>query len=95
MSTLQNDSGEILHEGVGVTLKQREETSAHTAESSGAVPSVRRGVIGVVAKSSDENVVREFFELFKTPWEFVQPGRSYDVVPVSYTHLPLPTTPYV
>ena len=37
-------------------------------------------VIGVVANPSEEAVVREFFELFKTPWEFCQPGRSYSVV---------------
>jgi hypothetical protein len=37
-------------------------------------------VIGVIADPSDHDVVREFFELFKTPWEFCRPGRSYDVV---------------
>jgi peptidoglycan/xylan/chitin deacetylase (PgdA/CDA1 family) len=37
-------------------------------------------VIGVIANPSDECVVREFFELFKTPWEFYQADRRYDVV---------------
>jgi hypothetical protein len=37
-------------------------------------------VIGVIANTSDEAIVREFFELFKTPWEFYVHGRSYDVV---------------
>jgi peptidoglycan/xylan/chitin deacetylase (PgdA/CDA1 family) len=37
-------------------------------------------MIGVVADSSVQNVVSEFFELFKTPWEFWRPGRRYDVV---------------
>ena len=37
-------------------------------------------MIGVIANSSDECVVREFFELFKTPWEFYRADRRYDVV---------------
>ena len=37
-------------------------------------------MIGVSAKSSDEEIVREFFELFKTEWEFERPGVDYDVI---------------
>jgi hypothetical protein len=37
-------------------------------------------MIGVVANPSDYAVVGEFFELFKTPWEFWKPEKSYDVV---------------
>jgi hypothetical protein len=37
-------------------------------------------MIGVVANSSEEAAVREFFELFKTPWEFYQPHRKYEVI---------------
>jgi hypothetical protein len=37
-------------------------------------------MIGVVANSSDEAAVREFFELFKTSWEFYEPERKYDVI---------------
>jgi peptidoglycan/xylan/chitin deacetylase (PgdA/CDA1 family) len=37
-------------------------------------------MIGVIADSADHDVVREFFELFKTPWEFVEPGRNYEVL---------------
>jgi len=37
-------------------------------------------VIGVVAKEAEHPVVREFFELFKTPWEFYDSNRDYDVV---------------
>ena len=29
-------------------------------------------MIGVIADSADHAVVREFFELFKTPWEFFE-----------------------
>jgi hypothetical protein len=36
--------------------------------------------IGVIADSADHEVVREFFELFKTPWEFYQAHRRYDVL---------------
>ena len=37
-------------------------------------------MIGVIARSSDHPVVKEFFELFKTPWEFYRSGGQYDVV---------------
>src|ERR1700722_8522979 len=37
-------------------------------------------MIGVIADSADHAVVREFFELFKTPWEFCRADRKYDVV---------------
>jgi peptidoglycan/xylan/chitin deacetylase (PgdA/CDA1 family) len=37
-------------------------------------------MIGVLADSADHDVVREFFELFKTPWEFFRPDRKYEVL---------------
>jgi peptidoglycan/xylan/chitin deacetylase (PgdA/CDA1 family) len=37
-------------------------------------------MIGVMADPSQHEAVQEFFELFKTPWEFCQAGRSYDVL---------------
>lgn len=37
-------------------------------------------MIGVIVNTADREIVREFFELFKTPWEFFAPGRQYDVV---------------
>jgi peptidoglycan/xylan/chitin deacetylase (PgdA/CDA1 family) len=37
-------------------------------------------LIGVIAKPDQVGVVKEFFELFKTPWEFYLPGRVYDIV---------------
>jgi hypothetical protein len=37
-------------------------------------------MIGVIADSSERDVVREFFELFKTPWEFYRSDRRYEVV---------------
>jgi peptidoglycan/xylan/chitin deacetylase (PgdA/CDA1 family) len=37
-------------------------------------------MIGVVADPDDQEVVREFFELFKTPWEFYRRNRRYDVL---------------
>ena len=36
-------------------------------------------MIGVRVNPGEEDVAREFFELFKTPWEFVRSGRQYDV----------------
>lgn len=40
-------------------------------------------MIGVIANTSDCQVVYEFFELFKTPWEFYCADRHYDVLIVS------------
>jgi len=37
-------------------------------------------MIGIVANTAEHEVVREFFELFKTPWEFCREGRQYDVL---------------
>jgi hypothetical protein len=37
-------------------------------------------MIGVIADTTDHEVVREFFQLFKTPWEFWSPDKQYDVV---------------
>ena len=37
-------------------------------------------MIGVIANPSERPIVSEFFELFKTPWEFYRSDRHYDVV---------------
>src|ERR1700728_2689862 len=37
-------------------------------------------LIGVIANSAEHDVVCEFFELFKTPWEFYQSDRQYEVL---------------
>ncbi len=37
-------------------------------------------MIGVIANPSEHAVVREFFELFKTPWEFCRSDRQYEVL---------------
>jgi hypothetical protein len=37
-------------------------------------------MIGVIAASTELDVVREFFELFKTPWEPYRRGGKYDVL---------------
>jgi len=37
-------------------------------------------MIGVIADRAEHDVVREFFELFKTPWEFWRRNKRYDVV---------------
>ena len=37
-------------------------------------------MIGVLAAEGIHAVVREFFELFKTPWEFYRPESNYDVL---------------
>jgi len=37
-------------------------------------------LIGVIAKAGQTQAVEEFFQLFKTPWEFYRSGRAYEVV---------------
>jgi hypothetical protein len=37
-------------------------------------------VIGVLSKPAEARAVEEFFELFKTPWEFFVPGHRYDLL---------------
>jgi len=37
-------------------------------------------MIGVIADPKEHDVVREFFELFKTPWEFYRKGEQYDAL---------------
>ena len=37
-------------------------------------------MIGVAVTAADRAAAAEFFELFKTPWELVVPGRKYSVV---------------
>src|ERR1700722_13993559 len=37
-------------------------------------------MIGVIADPAEHDVIREFFELFKTPWEFHRRGRQYEVL---------------
>src|SRR4051812_26368606 len=37
-------------------------------------------MIGVMCREGQRPVVEEFFELFKTPWEFCLTGKAYDVV---------------
>jgi hypothetical protein len=44
------------------------------------VGEVGLAMIGVSANADEHEVVHEFFELFKTPWEFCRPGRRYDVL---------------
>ena len=40
-------------------------------------------MIGVTAKESERAALAEFFELFKTPWEFCQKNKDYEVIILS------------
>src|SRR5271166_4138662 len=51
-------------------------------------PSERCCVIGVLSKDSEARAVQEFFQLFKTPWEFFIPGNSYDLVIATREEIP-------
>jgi len=37
-------------------------------------------LIGIITEKENNKIVTEFFQLFKTPWEFYQKGHSYDVI---------------
>ena len=37
-------------------------------------------MIGVLSGRGQDRAVNEFFELFKTPWEYYRPGNKYDVL---------------
>lgn len=45
-------------------------------------------MIGVLTGAEDLPIVEEFFELFKTPWELYEHGRTYDVVVATGGELP-------
>lgn len=45
-------------------------------------------MIGVIANGIEPSTVAEFFELFKTPWEFWRPGTRYDVLLCSNSPVP-------
>jgi len=45
-------------------------------------------MIGVVASEAEHPAVAEFFELFKTPWEFHRHGAHYDVLLCSNSLVP-------
>jgi hypothetical protein len=45
-------------------------------------------MIGILARDTETKAVREFFQLFKTPWEFYSPQRSYDMVIVTSDEVP-------
>jgi peptidoglycan/xylan/chitin deacetylase (PgdA/CDA1 family) len=52
-------------------------------------------MIGVLAQDEEQPVVREFFELFKTPWEFARAGSKMDVVICSRVEIPQTTSKLV
>jgi hypothetical protein len=45
-------------------------------------------MIGVVASEAEHPAIAEFFELFKTPWEFHRSGTHYDIVICSNSPVP-------
>ena len=49
-------------------------------------------MIGVIAKTSELRIAEEFFQLFKTPWEFCVTDRIYDVVITTGEDLPKKVT---
>lgn len=45
-------------------------------------------LIGVIPKIGQTAIVEEFFQLFKTPWEFYKHGQAYDVVVATVDDIP-------
>jgi hypothetical protein len=45
-------------------------------------------MIGVIAKETERRAAEEFFQLFKTPWEFYLPHRSYEFVVATCEDIP-------
>lgn len=45
-------------------------------------------MIGVCCRENEKDIVREFFELFKTPWQLYAEGKSYEVVLVTANEIP-------
>jgi hypothetical protein len=45
-------------------------------------------LIGVLSAAAEARVVEEFFQLFKTPWEFFVPGRGYDLLISTLEEIP-------
>ncbi len=45
-------------------------------------------MIGVLSKATETAAVEEFFQLFKTPWEFFRADRAYDVVVATADNVP-------
>ena len=37
-------------------------------------------MIGVISKDRQKPPIKEFFELFKTPWETIKESKIYDVI---------------
>jgi hypothetical protein len=44
-------------------------------------------MIGILVKDHEKNIVAEFFELFKTPWEFYDNNHFYDVLIITANDL--------
>jgi hypothetical protein len=45
-------------------------------------------VIGIIPRTDQVAAVEEFFELFKTPWEFYRPGGAYEIVLATADEVP-------
>lgn len=45
-------------------------------------------MIGVIASEGEHSVIAEFFQLFKTPWEFHRAGAHYDILICSNSLVP-------
>lgn len=52
-------------------------------------------MIGVISSEREEEIVKEFFELFKTPWEFYAHDRYYDIVLLTQNKIPKPNSKLV
>lgn len=49
-------------------------------------------MIGIICRNDERNIAREFFELFKTPWEFYDSKHAYDVIVSAQDEIPKSNT---
>ena len=64
----------------GRAVERERRLSTETRPRATGTGSREPGMIGVAVQASERVIAAEFFELFKTPWEFCRDGGQYDVV---------------
>ena len=67
---------------------RRSNRASATIYQASSVAALYSEMIGVIANGVEHSTIVEFFELFKTPWEFHRPGAQYDVLICSNSTVP-------
>ena len=67
---------------------KKSDTASQVSLPGGSLTPLFAQMIGVIASEAEHPVIAEFFELFKTPWEFHRPGAHYDILICSNSMVP-------